>query len=98
MRDCVLAAIPYPVRLVVGVLAYRGMMSTLHGQGTARFTSEEIAAFRDEIWEDIAALAAEARRTATNTQDPFWILGGGQPTDADTTVFGFIASGLVCSA
>jgi cyclophilin family peptidyl-prolyl cis-trans isomerase len=98
MRDRVLAAIPYPVRVVVGVLAYRGIMSTLHGQGTARFSAEEIAAFRHEIWEGIAALATEARRAATNTQDPFWILGGKHPTDADTTVFGFIVSGLVCSA
>ncbi len=98
MRETVLAEIPYPIRVVVGILAYRGIMSTIYGQGTGRFNGEEIAAFRDEGWEHIAALVAEARLEATNTTDPFWILGGEQPSDADATVFGFISSSLVASA
>lgn len=55
MRDHVLWALPYPVRVLVGLLIYRNNVATLHGQGTGRFTPEEIATFRHEIWEVLSA-------------------------------------------
>lgn len=56
MRDHALWSIPYPVRVLVGMLVYRNITATLHGQGTGRFTADEIAAFRFEIWEGLNAL------------------------------------------
>ncbi|KAK2738108.1 glutathione s-transferase [Colletotrichum kahawae] len=66
--------------------------------GTGRFTSAEVASFRHDIWENANALLAEARLTVPGPNAPFWILGGSEPSEADATVFGFIASGLVCNA
>ncbi|ETS74332.1 hypothetical protein PFICI_14198 [Pestalotiopsis fici W106-1] len=68
MRDHALGAIPYPVRIVVGLIIYRGQLSTLHGQGTGRYSGQEIAAFRYEIWESINALLLEARRQQQQQQ------------------------------
>lgn len=72
-------------------------MKRLHGQGTDRFSGEEIAAFRREIWESFDALLAASRKNA-KTNEPFWVLGGEAPSEADATVFGFVAAGLVCKA
>ncbi|KAL8956154.1 MAG: hypothetical protein Q9193_006241, partial [Seirophora villosa] len=52
MRSGVLASLPYPVQVLVGHLAYRKMSATLYGQGTSRFTPEEITKFSTEIWEN----------------------------------------------
>lgn len=100
MRDGVLAAIPYPVRMLVGVLASRSVMSTLQGQGTLRYSADEIAALRLEVWEAINALLAESRSkmAAKAGAGPFWILGGQAPTESDPVVFGFITSSLTCAA
>ncbi|KAF5507756.1 Failed axon connections-like protein [Colletotrichum aenigma] len=98
MRNKVLAALPYPVQLLVGLLAYRGVTRTLYGQGTGRFSTEELATLRRAVWDNINALLAEARLTAPNVTTPFWLQGGAEPTEADATVFGFIAAGLVCDA
>jgi hypothetical protein len=99
MRNQVLQALPGPVQVVVGVLAWRKINTTLWGQGTGRFTREEIAAFRRDIWSNVEALLAHAKRSSKASQgDAFWALGGSTPTEADTTLYGFIASGLVCAA
>ncbi|KAL2135336.1 hypothetical protein VTI74DRAFT_8989 [Chaetomium olivicolor] len=100
MRDTVLAAIPYPVRVLVGLLAYRKVMRTLDGQGLLRYAREEAAAMRLEVWESINAMLVESRSKALAAErdGPFWILGGESPTEADSTVFGFIAASLVCKA
>ncbi|KAI5861902.1 hypothetical protein GGS23DRAFT_611026 [Durotheca rogersii] len=99
MRDHVLAAVPYPVRVVVGYLVYRTVTATLRGQGTLRFAPEEITAFRREIWDGFSALLLASRsESARGAAEPFWVLGGDQPTDADTTLFGFVVSVLVCTA
>ena len=97
MRPGVLSALPYPIQLVVGLLAYRQNMQTLHGQGTTRFSPEEISSFRLEIWENISALLV-ASRSKSKGDDNFWILGTKEPTEADATAFGFISSAFVCSA
>ncbi|KAB2575013.1 hypothetical protein DBV05_g6343 [Lasiodiplodia theobromae] len=101
MRDHVLGTLQYPVRVVVGMLIYRGIKSTLHGQGTGRFTAEEIAAFRRQIWESFDDLLREAKRKqggATDREKPFWIMGGDHPTEADMVLFGFVVSVLMCTA
>ena len=100
VRDHVLWAIPYPMRYLVGWLAYRKQETNFHGQGTGRFTPDEIAEFRLEIWEAVDALLTASRSKAMDSRKdrPFWVLGGSEPTEADTTVFGIINSVLVCAA
>ncbi|OJD38588.1 glutathione s-transferase [Diplodia corticola] len=101
MRDHVLCALSYPVRVVVGLLIHRGVKSHLHGQGTGRFTAEEIAAFRRQIWESFDDLLREAKGKQSGTADgekPFWIMAGDGPTEADTVLFGFVVSVLICTA
>jgi hypothetical protein len=97
MREHILSGLPWPMRVLVGNLIYRGAVKTLDGQGTGRYTPDEIRAFRQEIWEHVNGLlvSAEAR---TAGEGPFWVLGGDNPTEADATLFGFIVSVLVCTA
>jgi hypothetical protein len=107
MHNGVLAAIPWPVRSLVGVLAYRGMVRTLYGQGTGRYTDAEVQELKQEVWEAIDALLTDSR-TKSQSQNrsglrsarvpPFWVLGGTEPSEADATVYGFVVSGLVCKA
>jgi hypothetical protein len=97
MRDHVLWAIPYPLRPVIGNLAYRGNVRKMYEQGSGRFSDEEISAFVREIWDGVSGVLEESRRGA-NSEDCFWVLGGEGPTEADSTVFGFVVSTLVCDA
>ena len=97
MRPNVLHALPYPLQLIVGLLAYRENMKRINGQGTGRFSSEEIAAFQEEGWRSVDALLAASKRKAKKGE-AFWVLGGHGPTEADATVYGFVASALVCTA
>ncbi|KAK0639625.1 putative glutathione S-transferase [Cercophora newfieldiana] len=97
MREGALFALPYPVRLLVGPLTYRAVSRTLHGQGTGRFTDDEVRRFKTEIWESINDLLVEVTNNA-DPDAPFWLLGRADPTEADATVFGFLAAGLVCEA
>lgn len=100
MRPKVLAALPYPVQVLVGQLAYRKMTATLYGQGTARFTPEEITKFKTDIWENVNALlmASSRKRGSEGSDGMFFVMCGNGPTDGDTALYGFIASGLVCAA
>ncbi|KAK5992311.1 Failed axon connections-like-like protein [Cladobotryum mycophilum] len=98
MRSGVLSAVPWPLQILVGLLAYRSVSRTLYGQGTGRFTSEEVAGFRRESWEHINALVTEVHLKSPDGQSPFWVLGGQTPSEADSVVFGFIVAGLVCDA
>lgn len=102
MRDYVLAAIPYPWRVLVGLYASRTAVAALHGQGTGRFSADEVAGFRLDIWEAFNSLLIESRsRTgfeAGGAFEPFWLLGGEQPTEADASLFGFIVSVLISTA
>ena len=103
MRSKVLSALPYPLQLLVGLFIYRNMKSALYGQGTLRFTPEEIDKLRREGWESIDELLSASKRKRSENDDkdstlPFWVLGGDTPTEADTTVFGFVSSLLVNEA
>ena len=93
------------MRVLVGLIVYRSVVSTLHGQGVGRFTAEELTVFKREAFESLAALLAEARSgdaaAAAREKDdraPFWVLGGETPTEADTTFYGFVAGCLICEA
>lgn len=105
MRDYALGAVPYFVRVVVGMLIHRTTVQTLYGQGTGRYSADETQEFRVEAWNAVNDLlvASKAKKTQRQGQQgeadqPFWVLGGEEPTEADTTVFGFVISALVCTA
>ncbi|KAL8936879.1 MAG: hypothetical protein Q9216_004704 [Gyalolechia sp. 2 TL-2023] len=97
LRPVILGSLPYPVQVLVGSLAYRKMSATLYGQGTGRFSPEEISKFKTDVWENVNALLASSRQKK-GSDGIFYVLGGNAPTEADTTLFGFIASCLVCDA
>ncbi|KAF4217020.1 hypothetical protein CNMCM8980_003988 [Aspergillus fumigatiaffinis] len=98
MRSKILAALPWPVQVVVGNIIYRKVTRNLQGQGTMAFTEEEISAFRQEIWASLNAVVAEAQTKQSDRDGPFWVWGGEGPTEVDAVLFGFIVSGLVCDA
>jgi hypothetical protein len=94
-RDLVLWNKPLPVRILIGVLIHRSINATLHGQGTGRFTSEEINDFRTEIWQHLDRLLKTRLQQLGASTQPFWVLGAGSPTEADATLYGFIMSVLI---
>ncbi|KAL4970461.1 glutathione S-transferase family protein [Aspergillus stella-maris] len=99
MRDTVLAATPYPIRVFVASMLYRNIVAGLYTQGTGRYTPEEVQTFRVEAWEAVSDLLVAARKKSKNENgQPFWVLGGEGPTEADASVFGFVVSVLVCKA
>ncbi|KAJ5312172.1 hypothetical protein PENANT_c011G08483 [Penicillium antarcticum] len=100
MRDHVLGSIPFPLRVGVGLLVYRNMAQTLHGQGTLRFTGDEIASMRQDLWEEINSLLVSSKSSSKTTEhnQTFWLLGGDAPTEADAACFGFITAALVSTA
>ena len=99
MRSHVLAAIPYPIQILVGLVAYRTVTQTLHGQGTGRFSNDELVAFKTKIWDNVDALLTEStKKRSSNNQEPFWIHGGSAPTEADTVVFGFVIASIISNA
>jgi hypothetical protein len=98
MRSHVLWKLPYPVQVVLGLLVYRNVSTTLHGQGAARYTEEEISNFRAGIWGSIEDLLIESKKKQGEDQKPFWVLGGEHPSEADTTLFGAISASLVTTA
>jgi hypothetical protein len=66
-----------------------------------RFSAAEVSSFRQQVWLSINALlvASRAKKSKTEAGDSmFWLLGGCGPSEADTVLFGFIASALVCAA
>ncbi|GFF80415.1 acyl-protein thioesterase 1 [Aspergillus udagawae] len=98
MRSKILAALPRPVQVVVGNIIYRKVTRNLQGQGIMAFTEDEICAFRQEIWESLNALVAEAQAKQSDRDGPFWIWGGEGPTEVDAVLFAFTATVLVCDA
>ncbi|KAK8006926.1 hypothetical protein PG989_000916 [Apiospora arundinis] len=101
MRSTVMSAIPYPLQLVIGLLAYKKTTASLNGQGTGLLTHDQMMELQEEGWEALNAQLAQARQqsnAASRPDEPFWILGGQQPTEADATLMGFIVAGLSCTA
>ena len=102
MREGVLAPVPWPLRPIIGFFAQRAAVRTLYGQGAGRLSDEEVATFRDEVWDNITTLLEEAKHNknskATGKVEPFWMLGGEAPTEADAVLYGFIVATNVCEA
>lgn len=106
MRDHALSPIPWPMRVLVGQIVYRNHKAMLYGQGTLRLSDGEIRAAKMEIWDSINGVLVSVRssRDAGSSGDaisktrPFWFLGGDEPTEVDTTLFGMIVSVLLCTA
>ena len=94
MRDHAMVKLPYPARIIAGTLAYRGIIQRLHEQGTGRFSDAEICAFTKEVWQSIDSILKESFEDAGKDQC-FWILGGKEATEADTSFFGFVVANLV---
>lgn len=94
------------MRVLIGQIVYRNHKAMLYGQGTLRLSDDEIRAAKTEIWESINGVLASVRssRTTGSSGDltsktrPFWLLGGDEPTEVDTTLFGMITSVLLCTA
>lgn len=82
----------------MGNIVYRKQIRTLHGQGTLRFTAEEISAFRREIWAKLNGLLEAARARRREREGPFWVWGTDGPAESDAALFGFIVSALICDA
>ncbi|CAJ2505675.1 Uu.00g130690.m01.CDS01 [Anthostomella pinea] len=103
-------SIPFwPMRYLIGLLIHRSTTATLHGQGTGRYSPDEIAALRREIWDGVGDLLVASRCRSRSSggaakinekeeEEPFWVLGGAAPTEADACLFGFIVSVLICAA
>lgn len=98
MRDHLLSDFSLPLRMLIGHIMYRSHVATLHGQGTSRFSPEEIAAFRLQIWESFNDLLTVSKRQSKSKNDPFWLLGGESATEVDMDFFGFIVSVMYCTA
>ncbi|KAJ4359903.1 uncharacterized protein N0V89_000460 [Didymosphaeria variabile] len=97
MRDHALWSIPYPMRVLIGLLAFRANVNKFYEQGAGRFSDAETRALIKDVWAGVSGLLEESRRKA-HGGECFWVLGGKEPTEADATVFGFVVSNLVCDA
>ncbi|KAJ5777029.1 hypothetical protein N7520_000275 [Penicillium odoratum] len=95
MRDNILAPLPWLVRVVVGYMIYNKNVRNMMGQGTGKFSDEEIAAFRVEVWDALDAAIGKSCAQHLG-EGPFWVWGGDSPTEVDAVVYGFIVSGLMC--
>ncbi|KAJ5827304.1 hypothetical protein N7447_004067 [Penicillium robsamsonii] len=98
MRSKILGNTPWPVQVIVGNIIYNKNVRNQQGQGTGSFSTEEIATFRQEIWESVNGLLSAAQAQHRDREGPFWVWSGDAPTEADAVVFGFVVSGLVCGA
>ena len=97
-RDNVLSSIAWPVRnLIVAPMIYHNITATLHGQGTGRYSVEEIGEMRRQAWRTIegALESVRSEQKKRGNGEPFWILGKDEPTEADATLFGFVVSSLI---
>lgn len=97
MRSKILGALPWPLQVIIGNIVYKKTTRSLEGQGTLKYSTDEITSFRYEIWDMLNSYLSAISRP-DDQETPFWILGGDAPTEADATLFGFIASNLVCDA
>jgi hypothetical protein len=102
MRDHVLFALRYPLQVIAGFVIYHKERYALYLQGTMRLRTPEIDSLRLEIWDSINTLLAISRSKATVNREVgekvFWVWGGEKPSEADATLFGFVAAVLNCQA
>lgn len=75
------------------MFVWREVKAALHGQGTGRYTADEVRTFERELWNSIEVMVAEAGKEKRG-DELFWILGGDQSTEADTSLLSQIAAHL----
>jgi hypothetical protein len=66
-------------------------------QGTGRHHKDEIIKMSKEVVEALEAFAVAARTKSGSPEDgkePFWILGGSEPTEADFSLYASLATVL----
>ena len=98
MRSQILGSFSWPLQVVVGNIIYLKYTRILSGMGILKFSADEIAEFRREIWETTSNQLVPVRAQSQDREGPFWLWGGDGPTEADTVLFGFIVSNLVSAA
>jgi len=89
--------IPWGIRHLAGLAIYGYCWTMLYFQGTGRHKSDEVKLLRREAVGAVAdyAEAALAKAAGKDDKEPFWILGGEKPTEADFTLFGYLSGHLV---
>lgn len=87
--------LPRGVRHVVGVAIFQYVRIILYCQGTGRHSLDEVRLFREEAVAALGDYAGAALAKAADTKQPFWILGGPAPTEADFALFGYLSGMLV---
>ncbi|KAK4181533.1 putative glutathione S-transferase [Triangularia setosa] len=112
MREGILgsggAGLPWVMQWLIGGKIYKDIIRTLYGQGTGRYSPKEVRVLKEEIWESVNAFLVEGRNKTLAARrqggeemkgggEPFWILGGNGPTEADCTVYGMVVGRLMCS-
>ncbi|OQE37925.1 hypothetical protein PENCOP_c009G01205 [Penicillium coprophilum] len=98
MRSKILASVPWPAQVIIGNIIYNKIVRNQQGQGTGSFSAEEIAVFRQEIWQSVNGLLSAAHAQRRDREGPFWVWGGDAPTEVDAALFGFVVSALICEA
>jgi hypothetical protein len=99
-----LSTIPYPIRVLIGLIVYRKNSQASYAQGVGRYSEEELDLLRREAWaainEFIIAKLPKTRRKGLDYGEmvPFWAFGGDHPTELDATLFGFLTAVLTCPA
>jgi hypothetical protein len=91
-----LATIPYPIRIFVGMIVHSKITRTLYGQGTGRYSPAELKSLRQEAWTSLDELLAD--QASDGSHGIHWVLGGKNPTEADASLYGFLAASLTSSA
>ncbi|KAH8883646.1 hypothetical protein GQ53DRAFT_663510 [Thozetella sp. PMI_491] len=92
-----LAHLPGGIRHVAVAVLLQYVRLMLYFQGTGRHKLDEIKHLRGEAiaaMADFATVANEMARDRPETE-PFWILGGPKPTEADFSLFGYLSGLLV---
>ena len=84
--------IPWGVRHAAGVCSFAYCATMLFFQGTGRHSPDEVKQLRREAITALADYAADAyAETEEGSAEPFWVLGGKNPTEADFTLFGYLS-------
>ncbi len=91
--------LPPGIRHFAGLFVFQYIKLMLYFQGTGRHQPDELEFFRAEAIATLAGLAttagARAEEHHPGSSEPFWILGGPHPTEADFSLFGFLSGLLV---
>jgi len=88
-----LAGLSWGVRHVAAFFVWQYSRLMLYFQGTGRYAPDELKRLRREAVGTLADYAGAAMaKAAGGASEPFWILGGEQPTEADFTLFGYLAN------